>query len=66
MIFGGTPTPTKLYPDHPRESGGEAEEPDAERGPEGEDMKLGILGGGSTPLEQSPSRDSHGPYAGYI
>ena len=33
------------------EPGGEAEEPDAERGPEGKDTKPGLLGGGSLPLE---------------
>ena len=49
------PSPTKIYPDHPRKPGGEAEEPDAEGGPMGKDAKLGLLGGGSSPLEQSPS-----------
>ena len=34
------------------ESGGEAEEPDAEGGPEGKNKKSGLLGGGSSPLEQ--------------
>ena len=32
----------------------------------GKDAKPGLLGGGSSPLEQSPSCDSRGPSAGYI
>ena len=47
-ISGGTPTPNKFYPCEP---GGEVEEPNAEGGPEGEDKKSGLLGGGSSPLE---------------
>ena len=50
-ISGGTPTPTKFYPCHPSEPGGEAEEPNAEGGPEGKNKKLGLLGSGSSPLE---------------
>ena len=60
------PASTKVYPDHLHKSGGEAEEPDTERGPEGKDTKPGLLGGGSSPLEQPPFRDSCGPYAGNL
>ena len=56
----------KVYLDHPCESGGESEEPDPEGGPEGKDTKSGLLDGGSSPLEQPPSGDSRGPYAGYL
>ena len=55
-----------IYPDHPREPGGEAEEPHAEGGPEGKDSKPGLLGGRSSPLEQPPSWDLRIPYTGYI
>ena len=55
LIPGRTPTPIKIYPCHSCEPGGEAEEPNAEGGPEGKDKKSGLLGGGSSPLEQLTS-----------
>ena len=45
------PTPTKIYPYHPIESGGEAEEPEAEGGPEGKNKKPGLLGSRSSVME---------------
>ena len=54
-ILGGTLTPTEIYPCHSCEPGGEAEEPNAEGGPEGKNKKSGLLGGGSLPLEQPTS-----------
>ena len=65
-ILGGTPTPIKIYPCHSCEPGGEAEEPNAEGGLEGKNKKPGLLGGGSSPLEQPTSGDSCGSLAGYL
>ena len=61
-ILGGTLTPTQFYPCHSSESGGEAEEPDTEGGPEGKNKKPGLLDGGSSPLEQSASAPSLGTF----
>ena len=45
-------------------SGGEAEEPNAEGGPEGKDSKPGLLGGGSSPLNNLPPEIRMAPTLG--